>query len=149
MSAETQTNAHRDLGFRHTHKTAKVTKSKFTVITTTRNQRHPVGLILHANIKRGHWRRMADTALYLPAVWAATRRSLFITTHNLTLCHRTCVTEYDSWRINVHKPLKDEDKPSHIWRSRSYRAVNTLRLDYKNRSVNAAKGNSCHLFWDP
>jgi hypothetical protein len=33
--------------------------------------------------------------------------------------------------------------------SRTYRAVNTLRLGYKNQSVNAVQGNNSCLFSDP
>jgi len=32
---------------------------------------------------------------------------------------------------------------------RTYRAVNTVRLNYKNRSVNAVQGNNHCLFSDP
>ena len=32
---------------------------------------------------------------------------------------------------------------------RTYRAVNTLRLSYKNQQVNAVQWNNRCLFWDP
>ena len=32
---------------------------------------------------------------------------------------------------------------------RTYRAVNTLRLSYKNQSVNAVQWNNRCSFWDP
>jgi hypothetical protein len=38
-------------------------------------------------------------------------------------------------------------KPGGIWSP--YRAVNTLRLGYKNQPVNAVQVNSRCLFWDP
>ena len=36
-----------------------------------------------------------------------------------------------------------------VCRSSPYRAVNTLRLGYKNQSVNAVRGNNGCLFSDP
>jgi hypothetical protein len=44
---------------------------------------------------------------------------------------------------------KDENYLSYIYRLSSYRAVTTLRLGYKNRSVNTAQVNNLCLFWDP
>jgi len=57
----------------------------------------------------------------------------------------------------VDEPLFDTFRPPHIshgmaslkTRTSSYRAVNTIRLSYKNQSVNAVKGNSRCLFWNP
>ena len=37
----------------------------------------------------------------------------------------------------LFRPLKTEINLNYIYRPSSYRAVNTLRLDYKNQSVNA------------
>jgi hypothetical protein len=45
--------------------------------------------------------------------------------------------------------LKHQVQPSNTHRSSRYRAVNTLRLCYKNQSVNAVEGNNRCLFSDP
>jgi hypothetical protein len=50
------------------------------------------------------------------------------------------------WKIN---PLKKEINLNYTQRLSSYHTVNTLRLGYKNQSVNAVLGNNCWLFWDP
>jgi hypothetical protein len=44
--------------------------------------------------------------------------------------------------------LKTDINLSYISTFSPYRAVNTLRLGYKNQSVNAVQGNNCCLFWD-
>jgi len=45
--------------------------------------------------------------------------------------------------------LKTKSYLNYIERSIPYRAVNTLRLGYKNQSVNAVRGNNRCLFSDP
>jgi hypothetical protein len=45
------------------------------------------------------------------------------------------------------KSLNKENNLNYLFSP--YRAVNTLRLDYKNQSVNAVQGNNGCLFSDP
>jgi hypothetical protein len=40
-------------------------------------------------------------------------------------------------RLSQGTAFKDQDYPKFVYRSSPYRAVNTLRLCYKNQSVNA------------
>ena len=62
---------------------------------------------------------------------------------NVELLNVTGGTYSDHWAANSVINL------NYIYRPSPYRAVNTLRLSYKNQSVNVVLGNNRCLFSDP